>query len=232
MLWTIYYDPLLQEINDSHGLGYTMSHFWRPDVLSSDQSSLSCTVSSQAYMDDTTWLAESKASLESTLTITDSFYVLNNIQVNKQKSVLMTTENTLDPVTSSTDVTLSFGTESIVIAPTDPKESVRVLGVWINLNLRTTFVYNQAKAIITSANQMMKFKKLTASQMVYIFNTVICPRIMYRTQLTVIPETSGDQLTGLFRRLFKSKIHLVGTCPTAIIHSVHGYGLHSVTIYN
>ena len=80
-------------------------------------------------MDDTSWLSSSKENLETTLDIADEFYKLNNIQVNKSKSILLTTCNTYDPVTDSREVTLSFGTEQISIMPAARNESVRVLGV-------------------------------------------------------------------------------------------------------
>ncbi|GET02346.1 WD repeat-containing protein 3 isoform X1 [Rhizophagus clarus] len=47
------------------------------------------TISSSAYMDDTQWLAPSQNNLEKILEIADSFYKLNDIQVNKEKSELL-----------------------------------------------------------------------------------------------------------------------------------------------
>ncbi|GES73632.1 reverse transcriptase family protein [Rhizophagus clarus] len=47
------------------------------------------TISSSAYMDDTQWLAPSQNNLEKILKIADSFYKLNDIQVNKEKSELL-----------------------------------------------------------------------------------------------------------------------------------------------
>ena len=40
-------------------------------------------------MDDTQWLTDSKNKLECILNIADSFYILNDIQVNKDKSELV-----------------------------------------------------------------------------------------------------------------------------------------------
>jgi hypothetical protein len=42
-----------------------------------------------AYMDDTQWITESQENLEQILLIADSFYILNDIQVNKLKSDLI-----------------------------------------------------------------------------------------------------------------------------------------------
>ena len=139
LLWTIYYDPLLVEINDNPQFGYEMSHTWLPNVSLPESKTESVIVSSQAYMDDTSWISSSKEKLESTLSIADEFYTLNNIQVNKLKSVLLTTCNTYDATSNSREVTLSFGQEQIVITPAARNESVRVLGVWISLSSRKKF---------------------------------------------------------------------------------------------
>jgi len=70
--------------------GYTMEHKWKQDVNKDEQSSLEVKITSQAYMDDTTWINHKQQQLENILTVADDFYTLNNIQVNKTKSVLIT----------------------------------------------------------------------------------------------------------------------------------------------
>ncbi|CAB4409443.1 unnamed protein product [Rhizophagus irregularis] len=53
LLWTIYYDPLLTEI-DSLRLGYKIEHSWKTNIQVPHKKSLSAIVSSQTYMDDVT----------------------------------------------------------------------------------------------------------------------------------------------------------------------------------
>src|SRR5437868_8999681 len=43
----------------------------------------------KTYMDDTQWITDSQTKLEKILKIADSFYNLNDIQVNKEKSELL-----------------------------------------------------------------------------------------------------------------------------------------------
>ena len=52
---------------------------------------LSETITSQVYMDNTNWIGSSKQQIEQTLSIAHDFYKLNNILVNDHKTVLMTT---------------------------------------------------------------------------------------------------------------------------------------------
>jgi len=63
LLWTIYYDPLLVEINENPQFGYEMSHTWLPNVSLPESKTESVIVSSQAYMDDTSWISSSKEKL-------------------------------------------------------------------------------------------------------------------------------------------------------------------------
>ena len=93
LLWCIYYDPLLCEIHSRQDLGYHIKHTWFTDLNNpGNLQTLSERVTSQAYMDDTNWITSSKSQLEQILSISQDFYTLNNISVNHNKAVLMTTE--------------------------------------------------------------------------------------------------------------------------------------------
>ncbi|GBC01554.1 hypothetical protein RclHR1_42270001 [Rhizophagus clarus] len=84
--------PLLYEI-EQRKLGYTLeapkialNKFYGEDTSEETEK---LTISSSAYMDDTQWLVPSQNNLEKILEIADSFYKLNDIQVNKEKSELL-----------------------------------------------------------------------------------------------------------------------------------------------
>jgi len=99
LLWCIYYDPLLCRIHNSE-LGYNMTHQWKPDVSTSDTLTNSIKISTLAYMDDTLWIAKSNDDLTEIMKIADSFYDLNFIKVNWDKSVLLTNKERLcQPIT-------------------------------------------------------------------------------------------------------------------------------------
>ena len=88
LLWCIYYDPLLCEIQQRN-LGYKVTHTYKNNIYTDETTTLESTVGDQAYMDDSTWFANNKESLEQILEIADQFFTLNNIKVNKEKSELL-----------------------------------------------------------------------------------------------------------------------------------------------
>ncbi len=89
LLWTIYYDPLFCRIKDlQQKYSVSVNRLVSIDPLQYEQLKVECNL--LGYLDDTTWIASSKAELEKILHIANSFYTFMNIKVNKQKSILMT----------------------------------------------------------------------------------------------------------------------------------------------
>ena len=141
LIWCMYYDPLLCEI-ESRELGYNLLHEQKTNVYDDQYNLASVDIADVAYMDDTTWITESKEALEEILAIADDFYKLNNIQVNKSKSKLLV--NSPHDTLPET-VELTFGSDKAQIKPAKNNESIRILGVWINLKGKHKFVIQQAK---------------------------------------------------------------------------------------
>ncbi|GES98524.1 RNA-directed DNA polymerase from mobile element jockey-like [Rhizophagus clarus] len=191
LLWCIYYDPLLCEI-EQRKLGYTLeapkialNKFYGEDTSEETEK---LTISSSAYMDDTQWLAPSQNNLEKILEIADSFYKLNDIQVNKEKSELLVRykQGRYRPKLKPHEpVTLRFGSDLIFIIPVSPRSSIRILGVYFDE--RNTF-QSTIKRINDEINELRhKYarKKITDKHMIYIFNSVIIPRIEYWSQVKI-----------------------------------------------
>ncbi|CAB4438295.1 unnamed protein product [Rhizophagus irregularis] len=132
LLWCIYYDPLLAEI-DKQQLGYNVSCISK-SVVQEEGVFNQQNVSIMAYMDDTQWITDDKSKLEKMLYIADTFYRLNNIQINKEKSELMmraTTEKRKYSHNYNDKVSIKFGREEINIKAKHPHEPMRILGVII-----------------------------------------------------------------------------------------------------
>ena len=135
ILWCIYYDPLLCKIQNS-SLGYTQSINWRKDITKRSSNQFSNHVPALAYMDDTLWMADSRVDLQNIMNVADSFYTLNSIQVNWDKSVLMTN------IKDSSSVNFMVSDKNILLSPLPVKHSTRYLRVWISLFDNTTYIRN------------------------------------------------------------------------------------------
>ncbi len=98
-------------------------------------------------MDDTTWIAPSQHNLERILSITDDFNRLNNILVNKSKSELLVN---VPGQSYQPNLSLAFGEDTIDIRPARRCESIRILGVWVNLtkNEHSLLIKHVTKFII------------------------------------------------------------------------------------
>src|SRR4051794_12291683 len=115
LLWCIYYDPLLCEIEEQE-LEYNLVHHYRKNIYSSHEETLSMCIGNLAFMDDTIWITEIKDFLETILEIADDFYDLNSIKVNKDKFKLLVNIPE-DKDVNKHIILLTFRSEQIQIKP-------------------------------------------------------------------------------------------------------------------
>ena len=92
LLWCIYYDTLLVEIQKIN-IGYNLSHTFKTNVYNDTFNRIEKNIPIMAYMDDTSYITSNMENLEKMLTKADSFYDLNNIIVNKEKSEILIRHN-------------------------------------------------------------------------------------------------------------------------------------------
>ncbi|PKY32287.1 hypothetical protein RhiirB3_450369 [Rhizophagus irregularis] len=65
----------------------------------------------------------------------------------------------------------------------------------------------------------MKYKRLTDKQVLYIYNSLIIPRIEYRSQITIFNKSESTSVIAPFRKIFKHKLHLALFIPNAILNN-------------
>src|SRR5687767_10938680 len=103
-----------------------MSCKWQPDVRLPATQCLSTTIPALVFMDDTLWIAKSADDLSAIIRIANSFYSLNDIQVNWPKTELLVNKTQLEPFIIADHNAIHQ------ITARKPSESVRYLGVWIS----------------------------------------------------------------------------------------------------
>src|SRR5215216_4931594 len=102
-----------------------MSTTWNPDLNDSATNSLNVTIPVLAFMDDMIWIADSYDQMTSILNIAQTFYELNSMKVNFDKSYLITDHiNTESMLFRCSYNNISFECQTI-----SPMDSTRYLGV-------------------------------------------------------------------------------------------------------
>ena len=94
ILWRIFYDPLLCEIQESHQQeGYTMTHTWEHNINNANKKSLKYTINHLAFVDDTCWIANSENSTKIILDKAYEFFNLVDIEINLDKTEIIHVTN-------------------------------------------------------------------------------------------------------------------------------------------
>src|SRR6266496_4716540 len=176
LIWRIFYDPLLCRIMEDESLGYTMSVTW-PTDLHGNTNTYTSRISALAFFDDTSWLAHSKASLTRIIVISNEFFILNDIKINGDKSELIVING---DAADSPSEGIIMGSDNATVLPSPNHKPVRYLGVWFTPSLSKPQQESIAKKEIKAITSVIRTKKLTVDQMVYINNKVLIPRLEYR----------------------------------------------------
>ncbi|GBC40443.2 RNA-directed DNA polymerase from mobile element jockey-like [Rhizophagus irregularis DAOM 181602=DAOM 197198] len=225
LLWYIYYDPLLAEI-DQQQLGYNISCISK-SVVQEEGVFNQQHVSVMAYMDDTQWITDEKSKLEKLLYIADTFYRLNDIQINKEKSELMmrtTTEKRRYSHNYNDKILIKFGREEINIKAKHPHKPMCILEVYFNIKHDGNYLMFKIKNEIDHLVNLMYKKKITDKHILYIFNRIIVPRVEYWSQVMALSKTQTEALIIPFRRMFKNKLKFARSAPNAILDNPYIYG--------
>ncbi|GBC05624.1 hypothetical protein RclHR1_06320002 [Rhizophagus clarus] len=215
LLWIIYYDPLFARINSLRELAFTVElqqikNIWNPDT---DQKvTYSTTV--QSYLDDTTWVAPILTHMKTLLEISNDFYELANIQINKDKYRLLTNNK----LYVGKEIELTLGSELTNVKINKKKEGVRILGVYIDAFNSPSPTLKKLRQTVALFSNTLRRKKLTHNRIIYITNKVLMPILEYRNQFQVFTIEQCNFIMAPIKKLFKQSLHLLRSTPDALIH--------------
>ncbi|GBB86432.1 hypothetical protein RclHR1_12880002 [Rhizophagus clarus] len=229
LLWVIYIDPLLTVLQAEMLDPYIL----RPPTLSSNMmdSPSDILINNLVFMDDSTLISSSKAGMEHMLSITEEFYALNNTSANHQKYVLisnslpLTTTSTISPVEFCLSLSSLNDVSTISVTPLSITSSFRFLGVWFNIKGSRDFVKKQIAGECNSFAATLCPAKLSAKQVVYLYNSVLIPKLEYRMQVTHLSSVDCYAATRSIRSLVKHKANFSRFLPNSILYLSQALGL-------
>ncbi|GBB97111.1 hypothetical protein RclHR1_29160001 [Rhizophagus clarus] len=188
-------------------------------------------INNLVLMDDSTLIFSSKADLEHMLSITEKFYALNNTSANHHKYVLisnslpLTTTSDISPVEFNLSLSSLNSISFISVTPISITSSFQFLGVWFNIKGSRDFVKKQIANECNSFAATLRPAKLTAKQVVYLYNTVLIPKLEYCMQVTHLSDKDCYIATRLVRSLIKQKANFSRAFPNPILYLSQALGL-------
>jgi hypothetical protein len=186
-----------------------MKASWHTSLNNLSHQTISQKITATAYMDDTTWFACSKENLQKTLDIATSFFQLNDINTNNDKSALLIINDSTED--ANKDVTLNYET----ISPSQKNEPVRILGIWVCASGKKKYQKMLIKERITATIKLLRWKSITDKQCRYIINQVLFLKIEYLLTDLVLTEQECNTMNSPIAKTFKHKARL----PASTINS-------------
>ncbi|GBB93642.1 hypothetical protein RclHR1_22010001 [Rhizophagus clarus] len=194
-------------------------------------------INNLVFMDDSTLISSSKTGLEHMLSITEEFYALNNTSANHHKyvlisnSLLLTTTSNISPVEFNLSLSSLNCTPSISVTPISITSLFRFLGVWFNIKGFWDFVKKQIASECNSFAATLRLAKLSAKQIVYLYNTVLIPKLEYRMQVTHLSDRDCYTATRHICSLVKQKANYFCALPNPILYLSHALRLINLSFH-
>jgi Reverse transcriptase (RNA-dependent DNA polymerase) len=225
LLWRIFYDPLLRQIQEQEDMGFTAEISWTPDLSLRDQKKyLKTRVAALAYMDDTTWVGRSQEDLQHILDTAEHYYTANDSRINASKSKLLVFNAPEDERQNG----VWTGTDRKQILPVQPTEPIRFLGVYFSQKKQLQTTTDIIKGEIDQVVNVLKRKNNTDIQAYYILNMILRPRIEFRLMNVFLSKSTCQKLSSTYIKYFKHTISSSSTTPNIAPSLPQPYNIPSV----
>ena len=210
-----FYDPLLCKVQGNSKLGYRSEVVIPTDLARSKKVSRSARHAILAYADDTVWIANNKEQMEEICKIADSFFKLNDIEINSTKSKLLVIKGRLSKSVAKSKEFVSFGKS--IVEEEEANTAIKYLDVWLSSGMRKKPIIQKARATVNLAVKTLYGKKMSWSQLAYINNLCILPKVEYMLQAVGLDENILKSIHRPFLVMCKRKLGLAKNIPDWVI---------------
>ena len=147
-----------------------------------------------AYADDTTWIARSKRELQGIVNIANEFYTLNDIEINSKKSELLVINTDKKKRVNQEHYIIEIGKKGDKVLAKKDTSAYRHLGVWITGQNNQKCSLNIIRNEVSRMCKAIKWKRASASQLIYLNNSVLLPSIEYRLQTIFLTKSICNKI--------------------------------------
>ncbi|KAF9080670.1 hypothetical protein BGX23_001831 [Mortierella sp. AD031] len=208
LLWRIAYDSLLCMLEKLDS-GYIMSSGLGPDQPVP-------AISDLVFVDDTTPIARNLQKMRLLADISQEFFDLHGVEINAKKTELIAINKTEDG-----SVRLGGGD----INPHPPDQPSQTLGIWISADGTVKPTHAIVHKEVESVCSKLEDKVVTDKHAVFIINSVLIPRILYRLTINIISDQEITAIVHRYRAGIRRKVGLPQSIPNSILHHARIYGL-------
>ncbi|PKY42042.1 hypothetical protein RhiirA4_455768 [Rhizophagus irregularis] len=101
-----------------------------------------------------------------------------------------------------------MGTNNDLVVANKPSQELRYLGVYIRSQAGSSYIVKRVKNEIKSMVNLLKYKKVTALQVVYINNMVLMARLEYWLKCIFLTQNQCKTLHNCMILLLKQKMRI------------------------
>ena len=123
----------------------------------------------------------------------------------------------INPETQPNDTYVLMGKDKTKIVPVPNKMPIRILGVWFKAEKGIQHNVALARKEIANMNAFLSKKMITVSQLVYINNAVLIPRLEYRLKTCIMEDVMYETLYRPIVKTLKNKAHLPSNTQNNIL---------------